>query len=153
MARHWGKIGDRHGHVKILVLLLFLTATVYLPGAFINHFWQLVLVRFILGMAIGGIIPVRIAYIHGKLLSQCRGSTWVQYEPALFRQYHWTCDGRNGCWFLRILRRFHHDQHVTPHSGTCPLFRDAPQSGIGKITLITLWQESLLPDGSRLSHV
>lgn len=23
MARHWGKIGDRHGHVKILVLLLF----------------------------------------------------------------------------------------------------------------------------------
>ncbi|MGE7904238.1 MFS transporter [Peribacillus sp. NPDC094092] len=82
MARHWGKIGDRHGHVKILVLLLFLTATVYLPGAFINHFWQLVLVRFILGMAIGGIIPVRIAYIRQEAPVAMQGEV-LGYNTSL----------------------------------------------------------------------
>ncbi|GGH80133.1 MFS family permease [Pullulanibacillus pueri] len=63
MARNWGKIADRVGYEKILVILLFLSAIVYLPGAFVTNIWELVIVRFLLGMAIGGIIPLRTAFI------------------------------------------------------------------------------------------
>ncbi len=63
MARNWGKIGDKVGYLKILVLLLFMAGIVYFPGAFVTNIWQLVILRFFLGVAIGGIIPVRIAYI------------------------------------------------------------------------------------------
>lgn len=63
MARNWGKIGDRFGYIKILVILLFMAGIVYFPGAFVTNIWQLVVLRFFLGVAIGGIIPVRIAYI------------------------------------------------------------------------------------------
>lgn len=63
MARRWGKIADRVGYIKILIMLLFLAAIFYLPGGFVANIWQLVILRFLLGITIGGIIPVRIAYI------------------------------------------------------------------------------------------
>ncbi len=63
MARRWGRIADRTGYIKILIVLLFFAALFYFPGGFVTNIWQLVLLRFLLGIAIGGIIPVRIAYI------------------------------------------------------------------------------------------
>lgn len=63
MARRWGRIADRVGYIKILVFLLFMAGIVYLPGAFVTSIWQLVIIRFLLGASIGGIIPVRSAYI------------------------------------------------------------------------------------------
>ncbi|MBN9654620.1 MFS transporter [Halobacillus sp. GSS1] len=63
MAKQWGKIADRLGYVKILVFLLFMAGIVYLPAAFVTNIWQLVVLRFLLGLSIGGIIPVRTAYI------------------------------------------------------------------------------------------
>lgn len=63
MSRRWGNIADRHGYIKVLVILLFLAGIIYLPGAAVTNLWQLVIIRFVLGVAIGGIIPVRIAYI------------------------------------------------------------------------------------------
>jgi MFS family permease len=62
-ARRFGKLGDRVGHIKILIVLLFAAGIVYLPGAFVSNIWQLVVLRFLLGVAIGGIVPLRIAYI------------------------------------------------------------------------------------------
>jgi len=63
MSRNWGKLGDRIGYVKVLIFLLFMAGVVYLPGAIVTNIWQLVVLRFLLGAAIGGIVPVRIAYI------------------------------------------------------------------------------------------
>ncbi|MFB1049750.1 MFS transporter [Paraliobacillus sp. JSM ZJ581] len=63
MARNWGKVADRVGYIKILIILLFFAAIFYLPGGFVSNIWQLVILRFLLGITIGGIIPVRIAYI------------------------------------------------------------------------------------------
>ncbi|MCT2538152.1 MFS transporter [Aquibacillus koreensis] len=63
MARNWGKIADKVGYIKILTLLLILAAVFYFPGAFVTNIWQLVALRFLLGVSIGGIIPVRVAYI------------------------------------------------------------------------------------------
>ncbi|NIK29445.1 MFS family permease [Thalassobacillus devorans] len=63
MARRWGSIADKVGYIRILVFLLFMAGIVYLPGAFVTSIWQLVIIRFLLGASIGGIIPVRTAYI------------------------------------------------------------------------------------------
>lgn len=63
MTKQWGKLADRRGYTRILVILLFFAGLSYLPGAFVTNIWQLVLIRFLLGIFIGGIIPVRAAYI------------------------------------------------------------------------------------------
>lgn len=63
MARRWGRLGDKFGYIPVMVILLFFAALVYFPAAFVTNIWQLVVLRFFLGAAIGGIIPVRIAYI------------------------------------------------------------------------------------------
>lgn len=51
------------GYEKIIILLLVLAGIVYLPGAFVTEVWQLVIIRFLLGVTLGGIMPVRMAYI------------------------------------------------------------------------------------------
>ncbi|WP_286171916.1 MFS transporter [Gracilibacillus phocaeensis] len=73
MSRNWGKLGDRIGYEKVLVILLFLSAIFFLPGAFVGSIWQLVVVRFLLGTAIGGVIPLRTAYIREVSPYQIQG--------------------------------------------------------------------------------
>ncbi|MCM3225463.1 MFS transporter [Terribacillus saccharophilus] len=63
MTRTWGKLGDRIGYVKILIGLIFAAGIVYIPGALVGSVWELAGIRLLLGMAIGGIIPLRVAYI------------------------------------------------------------------------------------------
>ncbi|WP_282173197.1 MFS transporter [Cytobacillus firmus] len=82
MARQWGKIGDQHGYIKTLVVLLFLAGVFYLPGGFVSNMWQLVLVRFALGVTIGGIIPVRIAYIRQEAPVAMQGEV-LGYNTSL----------------------------------------------------------------------
>ncbi|HWJ79788.1 MAG TPA: MFS transporter [Niallia sp.] len=82
MARRWGEIGDRSGHLKVLVSLLFVAGIVYFPGGFVNHYWQLLIIRFILGVAIGGMIPVRIAYIRQEVPIAMQGEV-MGYETSL----------------------------------------------------------------------
>lgn len=82
MSRNWGKIADRHGYIKILVILLFISGLVYLPGAAVTNLWQLVIIRFVLGIAIGGIIPVRIAYIRQEAPIAMQGEV-LGYNTSL----------------------------------------------------------------------
>ncbi|MCF3943523.1 MFS transporter [Oceanobacillus alkalisoli] len=62
-SRRLGKLGDKVGHVKVLTVLLFAAGIVYFPGAFVSSVWQLIILRFLLGVALGGLVPLRIAYI------------------------------------------------------------------------------------------
>ncbi|WP_010531487.1 MFS transporter [Lentibacillus jeotgali] len=82
MARRWGRIGDRVGYIKILILLLFIAGIVYFPGAFVTNIWQLVVLRFLLGVSIGGIIPVRIAYIRQEAPLSIQGEM-LGYNTSL----------------------------------------------------------------------
>ena len=82
MSRRWGKIADKVGYVKILVILLFLAGIFYLPGAVATNFWQLVIIRFTLGVTIGGIIPVRIAYIRQEAPIAMQGEV-LGYNTSL----------------------------------------------------------------------
>ena len=82
MARQWGKIADRYGYIKILIVLLFMAGLFYFPGGFVTNLWQLVLVRFALGVTIGGIIPVRIAYIRQEAPIAMQGEV-LGYNTSL----------------------------------------------------------------------
>lgn len=82
MARKWGNIADRYGYIKILIILLLLAGIFYLPGGFVTNFWQLVFIRFILGVTIGGIIPVRIAYIRQEAPIAMQGEV-LGYNTSL----------------------------------------------------------------------
>ncbi|MFA9556220.1 MFS transporter [Evansella sp. AB-rgal1] len=61
--RSWGILGDRIGHEKVLLLCLCLGGVFFLPQAFVTSLWQLVILRFLFGVVIGGIIPCVTAYI------------------------------------------------------------------------------------------
>ncbi|HAM80808.1 MFS transporter [Ornithinibacillus bavariensis] len=82
MSRRWGKLGDQRGYIKILIGLLFMAGIVYLPGAFVTSIWQLVIVRFLLGVSIGGIIPLRIAYIRQEAPLSMQGEV-LGYNTSL----------------------------------------------------------------------
>lgn len=82
MAKRWGGLGDRIGYIKILIILLFMAGIFYLPGAFVSNVWQLIGLRFILGIAIGGIIPVRIAYIRQEAPLSMQGEV-LGYNTSL----------------------------------------------------------------------
>ncbi|SET51316.1 Predicted arabinose efflux permease, MFS family [Oceanobacillus limi] len=82
MTRNWGKLGDRVGYIKILIGLLFMAGIVYLPGAFVTNIWQLIILRFLLGISIGGIIPLRIAYIRQEAPLSMQGEV-LGYNTSL----------------------------------------------------------------------
>ncbi|MFT4412994.1 MFS transporter [Fredinandcohnia humi] len=62
-TRQWGKLGDRVGHEKILTVLMVAASIMFIPQALVTELWQLVLARFLFGMAVGGLIPCMTAYI------------------------------------------------------------------------------------------
>lgn len=62
-TRQWGKLGDKIGYEKVLLILLLSATILFIPQGLANHLWQLVLCRFLFGMAIGGMIPCVTAYI------------------------------------------------------------------------------------------
>jgi len=82
MAKRWGRISDRKGYIKILIFLLFMAGIVYLPAAFVTNIWQLVILRFLLGISIGGIIPVRTAYIRQEAPLAMQGEV-LGYNTSL----------------------------------------------------------------------
>ncbi|NGP45401.1 multidrug efflux MFS transporter [Bacillaceae bacterium SIJ1] len=62
-TRQWGKIGDRIGYDKVMVAVMLLAALFFLPQGMATAIWQLVILRVLFGVVIGGFIPSRVAYI------------------------------------------------------------------------------------------
>ena len=52
-----GSIGDRIGHWKIVSACLTVSAVLLIPQAFVTTEWQLVFLRFLMGLALGGLLP------------------------------------------------------------------------------------------------
>ncbi|RLQ96874.1 MFS transporter [Falsibacillus albus] len=65
-TRQWGKLGDRIGYEKVLMILLILASMFVIPQALAQKLWELVLFRFMFGTAIGGMIPCVTAYIRSE---------------------------------------------------------------------------------------
>jgi DHA1 family multidrug resistance protein-like MFS transporter len=56
-AVYFGRLGDRVGHRRILILSLFFSACMYLPQSLVEKGWQLLVLYALVGVGLGGIIP------------------------------------------------------------------------------------------------
>ncbi|HEY1720136.1 MAG TPA: MFS transporter [Magnetospirillaceae bacterium] len=52
-----GKFADRFGHWNIVILCLAVSAVLLIPQAFVTSGWQLIVLRFLMGLALGGLLP------------------------------------------------------------------------------------------------
>jgi MFS family permease len=56
-ASRLGKLADRVGHWRIIFGALAASALLLIPQAFVTAGWQLVALRFLMGLALGGLMP------------------------------------------------------------------------------------------------
>jgi len=56
-ASYLGKLADRVGHWRIIIACLFVAAALLIPQAFVTSSWQLIVLRFLMGLALGGLLP------------------------------------------------------------------------------------------------
>ncbi|MEJ8850371.1 MFS transporter [Variovorax rhizosphaerae] len=52
-----GKLADRVGHWNVIVGCLAVSAVLLVPQAFVTSGWQLVALRFLMGLSLGGLLP------------------------------------------------------------------------------------------------
>ena len=56
-ASRLGKLADRVGHWRIIIACLAVAALLLIPQAFVTNGWQLIVLRFLMGLALGGLLP------------------------------------------------------------------------------------------------
>jgi MFS family permease len=56
-ASRLGKLADRIGHWTVLVAALLVSALLLIPQAFVTNGWELIGLRFLMGLALGGLLP------------------------------------------------------------------------------------------------
>lgn len=56
-ASRLGKLADRVGHWRVVALCLGSAAVSLIPQALVTEPWQLVVLRFLMGLALGGLLP------------------------------------------------------------------------------------------------
>jgi MFS family permease len=83
-ASRIGKLADRIGHWKVVMGCLIAAAVLLIPQAFVTNEWQLVALRFLMGVALGGLLPCIAAIIRHSVPDQVAGrmlgySTSSQY--------------------------------------------------------------------------
>jgi MFS family permease len=52
-----GKLADRIGHWNVVIICLAVAAVLLIPQAFVTSGWQLIGLRFLMGLALGGLLP------------------------------------------------------------------------------------------------
>ncbi|PBC23266.1 MULTISPECIES: multidrug efflux MFS transporter [unclassified Mesorhizobium] len=58
LSASWlGKLADRVGHWNVVVGALTVSALLLIPQAFVTNGWQLIGLRFLMGLALGGLLP------------------------------------------------------------------------------------------------
>ncbi len=56
-ASRLGRLADHIGHQRIIIACLAIAALLLVPQAFVVRGWQLILLRFLMGLALGGLLP------------------------------------------------------------------------------------------------
>ena len=52
-----GKLADRVGTWQVIIVCLLVTAALLIPQAFVTNAWQLLALRFLMGMSLAGLLP------------------------------------------------------------------------------------------------
>jgi MFS family permease len=70
-----GKLADRVvGHWSIIIVCLAVSAVLLIPQAFVVNGWQLVILRFLMGLALGGLLPCIASVIRHNVPETIAGS-------------------------------------------------------------------------------
>ena len=83
-APRLGRLADRIGHWKLIVFCLSACAILLIPQAFVTAAWQLIGLRFLMGIALAGLLPAITATIRHNVPQNAAGtilgySTSAQY--------------------------------------------------------------------------
>ncbi|MDY0745462.1 MFS transporter [Paucibacter sp. R3-3] len=83
-ASRLGKLADRVGHWNVIVICLAAAALLLVPQALVTAGWQLVALRFLMGLALGGLLPCVASVIRHRVPEGMAGqmlgwSTSAQY--------------------------------------------------------------------------
>jgi hypothetical protein len=83
-ASRLGKLADRVGHWNVIVGCLAVSAVLLIPQAFVTSGWQLVVLRFLMGLSLGGLLPCIASVIRHNVPERVAGnmlgySTSAQY--------------------------------------------------------------------------
>jgi MFS family permease len=70
-----GKLADRVGHWNVIIGCLAVSAVLLIPQAFVNSDWQLILLRFLMGLALGGLLPCIASVIRHNVPENMVGGT------------------------------------------------------------------------------
>jgi MFS family permease len=73
-ASRLGKLADRIGHWNVIVGGLTVSALLLIPQAFVTQGWQLVLLRFLMGMSLGGLLPCIASVIRHNVPDKVTGN-------------------------------------------------------------------------------
>lgn len=83
-ASRLGTLADRVGHWNVIVGCLAVSALLLVPQAFVTSGWQLVVLRFLMGLSLGGLLPCIASVIRHNVPERVAGnmlgySTSAQY--------------------------------------------------------------------------
>lgn len=100
-ATQLGRLADRVGHWKVLVYAMIAAIILVVPQAFVTSAWMLVVLRFLLGLALGGLIPCVTAILRHIVPDDAVGtvlglSVSSQYVGQVLGP---VCGGFIGGWF------------------------------------------------------
>jgi MFS family permease len=73
-ASRLGRLADRIGHWTVIVLCLAVCAALLVPQAFVTTGWQLVGLRFLMGLSLGGLLPCVTTVIRHSVPERITGS-------------------------------------------------------------------------------
>jgi MFS family permease len=73
-ASRLGHLADRLGHLKVIVGCLGVSAVLLIPQAFVTTGWQLVGLRFLMGLSLGGLLPCVATVIRHNVPERIAGS-------------------------------------------------------------------------------
>ncbi|WP_428489419.1 MFS transporter [Rhodopila sp.] len=73
-ASRLGKLADRMGHWSVIIGCLLACAALLIPQAFVTAGWQLIALRFLMGLALGGLLPCVATVIRHNVPEQSAGS-------------------------------------------------------------------------------
>lgn len=73
-ASRLGKLADRIGHWTVIVACLAISAALLVPQAFVTTGWQLVGLRFLMGLALGGLLPCIASVIRHNVPDRIAGN-------------------------------------------------------------------------------
>ncbi|PSH66794.1 MFS transporter [Phyllobacterium brassicacearum] len=73
-ASRLGKLADRIGHWNVIVAALAVSALLLIPQAFVTQGWQLIVMRFLMGLSLGGLLPCITAVIRHNVPDNVAGT-------------------------------------------------------------------------------